>query len=261
MQEQRIHYHIKCLKEAGAITVCKEERVKGGIARYYIPKTPAFAAVLPFGEEPSQPNSTPRPPQPLGSFLSPFLVNDRLSAKIVVGSPTPHGPFKATARDGHYATFFGLFLGQFARLPEDFCVKLDTDVKAEKEEGENLIVIGGPGTNLIASEMNSLLPIRFSEENFWQWIESEKTGNHYTRDSAGIIARIPNPFNKETYVMVLAGLRAIGTKSCVIGFCTQWKEVLEGFEGQDRWACALQGYDFDGDGKVDGVEVLERVSD
>ncbi len=260
MQEQRIHYHIKSLRRAGALTIFKEEQVKGGIARYYRPSAPAFAAVLPFGEEAFPTGNSHGPPEPLASFLSPFLVNGSLSAKIVVGSPMPHGPFKATARDGHYATYFGLFLGQFAKPPEGFCVKLDTDVKAEKEEGENLIIIGGPGTNLIASEVNRILPIRFSEENFWHWIESEKTGNHYNRDSAGIIARIPNPLDENHSVMVLAGLRAIGTKSCVIGFCTQWKEILRGFRGQERWATVIQGYDFDGDGKVDGVEVLETIS-
>ena len=258
MQEQKVHYHMKYLSNSGAIEVCREGHIRGGLARYYRPSSPAFSVALPFGEQEFAAGAISSVDGCLKRFFSPFLEDGKLDAKIVVGSPMPHGPFKATARDGHYAAYLGLFMGQFVKLPEEFCVKLDTDIKAEKEEGGNLIVIGGPGTNLIASGLNSKLPIRFSKSNFWQWIESEKTGNHYTRDSAGVMAKIPNPVDEEKSVMVLAGLRAIGTKSCVLGLCKQWEELLGDYDGEERWACAVQGYDLDGDGKVDGVEVLER---
>ncbi len=259
MQEQQVHYHVKYLKSAGVVEVCHEEQIRGGLARYYQPASPAFAVTLPFGEQRFSVQDMSSPDGPLRKFLSTFLFDGTLAARIVVGSPMPHGPHKAVARDGHYAAYLGLFLGQFVLLPREFCVTLDTDIKAEKDEGENLILIGGPGTNLMASEVNSKLPIRFSERNFWRWIESEKTGNHYTRDSVGVVAKIPNPFNEEeASIMVLAGLRAIGTKSCVLGLCKQWKDLLRDYDGQESWACVVQGYDFDGDGKVDGVEVLER---
>ena len=258
MQEQKIHYHIKYLINAGALEICREERIRGGLARYYEPSSPAYAVTLPHGENKFSTHDVLSHDGPLRKFLSSFFLEGTLDARIVVGSPMPHGPFKAMARDGHYAAYFGLFLGQFADLPKGFYVKLDTDLAAEKEEDENLILIGGPGTNLITSDINHSLPLRFSENNFWQWIESEQSGNHYTRDSAGVIAKIPNPHNPNRSVMVLAGLRAIGTKSCVLGLCTQWQEILRDYHGQENCACAVQGYDFDGDGKVDQVEVLER---
>ena len=53
-------------------------------------------------------------------------------------------------------------------MPQGFVVKLDEDAKAEKElEDNNLIIIGGPGTNIVSSEFNRYLPIKFNEENFW----------------------------------------------------------------------------------------------
>ena len=79
----------------------------------------------------------------------------------MVGSPKPHGPFKTSARDGHYAAHLALFLGQFAKMPQEFAVKLDVDVKAGKEEKNNLIFVGGPGTNLLTQEINDYLPIKF----------------------------------------------------------------------------------------------------
>jgi hypothetical protein len=39
-------------------------------------------------------------------------------------------------------------------MPTDFAIKLDVDVKAEKEEKNNLILVGGPGTNLLTQEIN-----------------------------------------------------------------------------------------------------------
>ncbi|MEM2044633.1 MAG: hypothetical protein QXT06_01420 [Candidatus Bathyarchaeia archaeon] len=51
----------------------------------------------------------------------------------------PHGPFKTTARDGHYASHLTFFLGQFIKMPKFFTV--DVDVKAEKEEKNNLILV------------------------------------------------------------------------------------------------------------------------
>ena len=46
-------------------------------------------------------------------------------------------------------------------MPTDFAVKLDVDVKVEKEEKNNLILVGGPGTNLLTQEINDYLPIKF----------------------------------------------------------------------------------------------------
>ncbi|MFQ6081502.1 MAG: helix-turn-helix domain-containing protein, partial [Candidatus Bathyarchaeia archaeon] len=162
VHEQKVYYHIRKLAEAGMVKVVREEMKKGAIAKYYTASFPAFGVELPFGHRRIRTLSVPVMDEKMKQFFSPFLKDSNFDGKIVVGSPDPHGPFKARARDGHYASYLTLFLGQFVDLPEDFAIKLDVDVKAEKEEGSNLILVGGPGTNLITEEINEFLPIRFN---------------------------------------------------------------------------------------------------
>ena len=71
----------------------------------------------------------------------------------------------------------------------------------------------------------------------------------------GLIARIPNPWNMEKSVIVLAGNKAVGTKTCVLALTKFWKKTLKNFD-DERFAVVIQGFDLDGDGKVDSIEVL-----
>jgi DNA-binding transcriptional ArsR family regulator len=263
VHEQKVYYHIRKLAKAGVIKVVREEEKKGAIARYYRTSYPAFGVELPFGYQKIRTITAPTVDDKLKQFLSPLLKEDgSFDGKVVVGSPEPHGPFKTSARDGHYASYLTFFLGQLANLPEDFVIKLDVDLKVEKEERNNLILVGGPGTNLITQEINEFLPIRFnmmpSELGFlFGGLVSEKTGNVYTRDTVGVIAKIPNPWSDENRIIVLAGNKAVGTKACVIAITKFWKETLSKFNEDEKFATVIQGFDLDGDGKVDSIEVLE----
>ncbi|UCE57363.1 MAG: helix-turn-helix domain-containing protein [Candidatus Bathyarchaeota archaeon] len=263
IHEQKVYYHIRNLAKAGLIKVVREEEKKGAVAKFYKPTFPALGVELPFGYQKVKNFSVPSIDERIKQFLSPFLKeNGTFEGKVVVGSPDPHGPFKARARDGHYASYLTLFLGQFVDLPEDFLIKLDVDVKAEKEENNNLISVGGPGTNLITQEANEFLPLRFnmmpSKHGFLLGgLVSEKTKNVYTADTAGVIARITNPWNEEKRIIILAGNKAVGTKACVLALTKFWKEVLKDFSDEEKFATAIQGFDLDGDGKVDSIEVLE----
>jgi len=262
VHEQKVYYHIRKLAEAGVIKIAREEEKKGATAKYYQVSFPAFGVELPFGHRKIHLLGAPTMDERLKQFFSPFLNNDVFNGKIVVGSPDPHGPFKARARDGHYAAYLSLFLGQYVRLPDDFMIKLDVDVKVEKEEKNNLILVGGPGTNLLTEELNEFLPTRFSvrstEQGFlFGGLISQKTGNVYTSDNIGLIAKIVNPWDKEKRIIVVAGNKAIGTKACVLALTKFWKEALKNFAGVDSFATVIQGFDLDGDGKVDAIEVLE----
>jgi DNA-binding transcriptional ArsR family regulator len=262
VHEQKIYYHIRNLAKTGAITVVREEEKKGTVAKYYRTNFPAFGVELPYGYREIKTISIPSIDEKIKQFLSPFLRNGVFDGKIIVGSPDPHGPFKTTARDGHYASYLTFFLGQFAGLPDDFAIKLDVDVKVEKEEQNNMILVGGPGTNLITQEVNEYMPIRFnmmpSEQGFLLGgLVSEKTGSTYTADTVGVIAKISNPWNGEKRIIVLAGNKAVGTKACVIAITKFWKEILKNYRDQEKFATVVQGFDLDGDGKVDSIEVLE----
>ena len=261
VHEQKVYYHIRKLAKAGAIKVVREEEKKGAVAKYYKATFPAMGIELPFGYQKINRFPVTNIDEKMKQFLSPLIKEGTFDGKIVVGSPDPHGPFKAKARDGHYAAYLTLFLGQFVDLPEDFSIKLDVDVKAEKEENNNLILVGGPGTNLITQEFNEFLPIRFnmmpSEHGFLLGgLVSEKTQKVYTADSMGVITRIPNPWNMEKSIIVLAGNKAVGTKACVLALTKFWSKTLKNF-GEEKFAVVIQGFDLDGDGKVDCIEVLE----
>jgi DNA-binding transcriptional ArsR family regulator len=262
MHEQKVYYHIRKLAKAGAITIVREEKRKGAIARYYRTVSPAFGIEFPYGYKPIQNLCTLSIDDQLQEFFKEFIDNGTFDGKIVVGSPQPHGPFKTSARDGHYAAHLALFLGQFAKMPSEFAVKLDVDVKVEKEEKNNLILVGGPGTNLLTQEINEYLPIKFIMQSSPQGfllggLSSIKNGQIYTSDVSGLVAKIVNPWDSSKRIVVLAGNKAVGTKACVIALTNLWKKTLEKYKGEDTFAVVITGFDLDGDGKVDSIEVRE----
>ena len=262
MHEQKVYYHIRKLAKAGAITVVREEKKKGATAKYYKTVSSAFGIEFPFGYKPIQNLCLASIDKSLQEFFKEFVKEGVFDGKIVVGSPQPHGPFKTSARDGHYAAHLALFLGQFARMPSDFAVKLDVDVKVEKEEKNNLILVGGPGTNLLTQEINDYLPIKFimqeSDQGFLLGgLSSQKTQQVYSSDVTGVIAKIINPWDKTKRIIVLAGNKAVGTKACVLALTNFWKKTLEKYQDGDTFAVVIHGFDLDGDGKVDSIEVNE----
>jgi DNA-binding transcriptional ArsR family regulator len=262
IHEQKVYYHIRKLAKAGAITIQREENKKGAIAKYYKTVSPAFGIEFPNGYTPIKNICSPSIDETLQKFFREMLDDGILDGKIVVGSPQPHGPFKTSARDGHYAAHLALFMGQFVKMPQEFVVKLDVDVKVEKEEKNNLILVGGPGTNLLTQEINEHLPIKFimhsSEQGFLLGgLSSKKTGRTYTLDGSGVIAKIINPWDSSKRIIVIAGNKAVGTKACVVALTNFWKKTLQRFDDKDTFAVVVQGFDLDGDGKVDSIEVYE----
>ncbi len=263
IHEQKVYYHIRKLEKAGAITISREEEKKGAIAKYYKTVSYAFGIELPKEYKTIRKLSLLNMDQQIQKFFKGFIKEENIfDGKIVVGSPTPHGPFKTSARDGHYAAHLTFFLGQFVNMPEEFAIKLDVDAKAEKEERNNLILMGGPGTNVLTQEVNDSLPIRFnmqpSEQGFLLGGLVSKTSSRvYTADTAGLLAKIENPWDKTKRIIVLAGNKAVGTKACVLALTSFWKKSLKNFHGEDTFATVIQGFDLDSDGKVDSIEVLE----
>jgi DNA-binding MarR family transcriptional regulator len=104
IHEQKVYYHIHKLEQSGAIIVERETKKKGAIAKYdrtvYTRVRHRIHQRLPTHQRPSQLAAS----QHIQSFFEEFINADGVfEGKIVVGSPTPHGPFKTSARDGHYS--------------------------------------------------------------------------------------------------------------------------------------------------------------
>ncbi len=256
--EQKIYYHIRQLENLGLIKLEEKLEKRGALAKLYSPAKYAFALELPYGGERLMDLSLRKSSEAVYRFFYPHILGGKFNAVFVVGSPDPHGPYQVRARDGHYAVDLAHFLGQYSTHPAKFTVKLDVDVKAENAYDDNLILIGGVLTNVITSEINRYLPVRFETESFpFRGLRSELSGKSYRSENSGLIAKIPNPYSRDKSIVVFAGNRYSGTKAAVMAITKHAEKILESYAGEDAWAKVVEGKDLDGDGKIDDVEILE----
>lgn len=252
LYRQKAYYYAEKLEKAGIIRIIREDNIRGGIARIYSPACYAFCLDL-KGKGETVTNLHGIVDKATKSFFHPTIENGRLNGRIVVGSPEPHGPNMTIAKDGHLAAMLAFFLGGWCKC-EGNPVMLDIEVRARKEEGGNLIAVGGPGTNLITARVNRYLPVRFDERNYWGGLSVR--GKRFSSERDGLIAKVRNPLNPSSYVIVLAGVRHLGTKAAILAVTKRHREVLKEYEEEDSWAKVVRGLDRDGDGDLDDVEVL-----
>ena len=256
--EQSAYYYINKLSKIGAIEEIGTRLIKGGTARLYKTSSTSFGIEINKAQDNNEiyydikkeGNKTIR-----SHSLKDFFVSEIFDGIIVVGAPDPHGPYKSSARDGHYAVQLGFYLGTMCEIPKEFIIKLDIDAKVEKDlETKNLILIGGPGTNIVTSEINKYLPIKFNQSNYWAGL-TDKTGRIFNMDNHGLIAKIKNPYNKDKNIIVIAGVRSIGTKAAILTI-TNFENVLKNYIDQEEWAVIVQGFDMNADGKIDNIDII-----
>lgn len=119
----------------------------------------------------------------------------------------------------------------------------------------NLVVLGSGDTNFFAcivsivfqSEYQISIPIRFRQsENYYftsEHIISELTGKDYQEADesghmhSGYIVMIPNPWNKNKVIILVAGNRATGTQAGMLALIAQKDSHWNDLEGQpdQRW--------------------------
>ncbi len=179
--------------------------------------------------------------------FEPFVKDSVLDAKIIVGSPDPHGPEKARSRDITFAVELALFLGTLLAKAGGKSVMEDKDVRTP-DLSNNLIIIGGPVTNKVAKMVNNNLPVRFDGKKNIISARSKKT---YRNDDCGFIARIDNPFDNSKKVLIIAGKRYSGTKAAVLAFMEHFDKI------EKKTFTIVEGVDNDGDGEIDGVKIIE----
>jgi hypothetical protein len=248
--EQKIYYHIRNLEASGIVKVIREENIHGTAAKFY--KTEPAIAICFSDMEIKQEIASVN--EKVSEFFSPFIANGKLDAKIIVGSPDPHGPEKARSRDGYYGIDLALFIGTFLNHVPKISVMLDTEA-TDNVLTDNLIVIGGPITNRITEKINKYLPVQFSADKN---IYSKISKTTYNSDETGIIVKIQNPFAKDKAILVVAGKRFSGTRAAVTAFLTNFKEIYSGNKfKQGNIAKVVEGLDLDSDGIVDAVEFRE----
>ncbi len=250
MHEQKIYYYIHQLEQSAIIKVVKQERLQGMTAKWYAPVSDSFFIPLGKFQESSKID------EQKSGFLYPFISEGAFNALIVVGSPDPHGPLKARSRDGYFGMDFALFIGTFLNRVSESKVRLDTEIKEKELHENNLIILGGPIVNKIAERLGKNNPIYFDEEK--KGFYSTITEKLYVHEEVGIIVKCKSPFNKEKSILFLAGIRNSGTKSAILTFLQQFKEIEKGNRFDKNSTCkVVEGVDLDSDGIVDSIEILE----
>ena len=253
IHEQKIYYHINKMLDAGLIEVIREESRHGAICRFFAPTSKAFGFEFKNGETEIKINQNHMNPH-LKDFFYEFVKDGVFNGSIVVGSPMPHGPYLTTAKDGHFVAHLGIFLGNFCSLTNRFVVKLDTEVKAEESYKRNMILIGGPVTNMVFADLNESLKKRFEWKRSWVITSKE---NSYGGESDALIAKITNPWDETKKIIIFAGAHRQATKSCIIAMTQHYEKILKNFNKNKDFYIVLRGLDRDGDGKIDDVEIFE----
>lgn len=252
IHEQKIYYYIRQLRNSGFIEEVSTEKRHGTLARFYITKSPAIGVKIPgIKMEKMNPN-TPR----YNKNIEPFIDNGKINFRIVVGSPEPHGPFKARASDSMCAIDLGLFLGSFTSGIEKPNYVLDVEAK-DRDLKDNLILIGGPVANMITRKIQKKLPVRILLKSD-RSIFSQLSGKRYDNDNCGYIIVFDNPFVKDKKILLLAGKRFNGTRAAVIFLIKKFDKIFEGNRYEkNTLARIVKGYDMNGDGVIDTAELLE----
>ena len=156
-------------------------------------------------------------------------------------------------------------MGQFLHPSEELFVKLDVEVRAEKALDQNLILVGGPAVNLVTHDINTRLKNPAFDNHmqgiapdarFGRGITSKDPDIFYSQNNVGIIFKVPNPFNPEKTVIAFAGQGRRGTKAAILALTSKWETILKNYK-KGSFRTVVEGYDLDGDGTVDSVEILE----
>ena len=252
MHEQTVYYHIHRLEKEGLIRVVREERRHGAVSRIFAPAAEAFALELPTTSGTRAP-ARRVVPERARAFLERFV---REGGVLVIGSPYQHGPYLTVARDSPFAVHLALFLGSALAPGAEVTVRLDTETKAGGLEKRNLLLVGGPVANIITLDLNPHLKVAFDWRQAWR-MRSSLTGREYTDEGVGLLARIPNPWNPKSEIVMFSGLHHAGTEASVLALTAHSDRVLGDFVPGREFYRVVQGLDRDGDGRTDFVEVLE----
>lgn len=249
MQVQTVYYHMRLLQEEGLAKFVESEERGGATAKKFSCAGDALAVVVnEKAWKPFSAGALAKPP----AFLKNFFAGGYFDAKFVLGSPDPHGKYRSRGSE-LCAAEAAMFLGRFGAFDYPLYY-LDTEMR-EGARKQNLVVLGGPKVNSFLGEVNSHLPVFFEEKTFT--IKSRLSGKAY-EENVGVVEVVDNPFSRGKKILVLAGTNHLSTRVAVLALLKEQKKLEKGnhFDAS-VFASVVQGFDEDGDGIVDAVEVLE----
>ncbi|WEL19524.1 ArsR/SmtB family transcription factor [Candidatus Nanohalococcus occultus] len=249
LSKQRAHYHFKKLEKSGLISKTGQTEKSGGKADIYSPAAQLYyydtgadgkKAVMPDIDEDVQ------------NFLGTLVDGRRIEGVVVAGSADQHGPDQVRARDGHLTAEITAKLGNYGRF-QSRSVALDTEVSRDGSYEQNIFILGGVLTNTVAKKFNEQFPAKFTGKEF-PYREISTPENTYTEPNIGVITKTENPENSEKTVFMAAGVRNQGTEAATRAF-HDLEEIAP--ELVEKHYLIVRGLDNDGDGRIDGYEVIE----
>lgn len=240
LHEQTLYYLVHKLVKAKILIPQIDENGN----KFYISSSDSYFVKL----KELEPGTTVK--QKNSHFLESFIENNSFNAKIIVGSPDPHGPNLARSRDGYFGMDLAVFLGTFITTFPGNVVKLDTEV-TDKDLQENLIIIGGPVVNQISSRMKK--PRAQWDMQKRVFVIGKKT---YIDEDIGIISREKSPFNNDKYILYVAGIRNYGTRAAIQGFIKHFEDFEKYAQKHKEFCIVVRGEDLDSDGVVDNASII-----
>ncbi len=245
MPLQTVYYHVKLLEKAGFIRFFDYSERNGGVAKRYVSNADSVAVIInKTGWKDAIIRAAEPPP-----ILAPFVGGGHFDGLMVVGSPEPHGKYRARASELGAIELAMLFGGYAAPIFPMYT--LDTQLLSEDRK-QNLVLVGGPKVNTLVAEINDRLPIRYDHDH--AQIRSTRSGRAY-EGNIGVVELIDNPYKAGKKVLAVGGLNQNGTRAAVMAIVKKTKEV--GLKSEESIARIVEGFDENGDGKVDAIEFLE----
>ncbi|MFW9780121.1 MAG: ArsR/SmtB family transcription factor [Candidatus Heimdallarchaeota archaeon] len=254
ISESKVHYHMAKLREAGLIIpIGIKPGKRRGRAKLFKPVAAEYYLSLD-----SRKRRGPADTVFDKIFAGRFVTNEEFDARIIVGSAEAHGRYDAISRDGYLVSelcgYLGCHLTRWRRDNQLFPYFLCTDVDYEKhhqKERTNLIILGGHITNTLTAEYNSTLENKFGICFVENRIMVGKTA--YANPENGLIALFRRPDSKRHWVLILAGVRGIGTKATLFALTSDCIKVLE---DAPEFVSVIKGQSRNGR-MVSGVEKLD----
>ena len=247
MHEQKVYYHINILKREGFI---QSEDIKlPGAAKLYSLKRTAYSIIPKYTDPKNRELSIQdyiTPPE----MLKPFVNDGKITCKIVVGSPMPHGDLNRAERCGHLAGDIAAMLGKYGSN-DSRLTYLDTEIENLKD---NLIIISGFYVNTIQKKFNDALPIRLNESG--TKIISKISGDEFSEPETGFIVKMKNPLDDRYNILILAGIEMNGTVSAVHAFTRYFSRIEKGNKF-DRKITAKVVQGIEKNGRIEDVMILE----
>ena len=159
LSEQKVHYHLTQLRDAGLLVPVGIRPIKRGRAKLFTPIASNF--LLSLTKHDVNDNKTTFDM----IFSKNFCNNGKFMGKIVVGSAEPHGRYDAISRDGFLTGELCWYLGNHITMQRGFVpYYVSTDLNYNKVNGNkktNLILIGGHITNTLTAYYNDVLKSKF----------------------------------------------------------------------------------------------------